>query len=79
MNSNLFLNRFNNDGRAVVQTYDKFKSNLQDLQNQSNAAQTFNEKQWHKFNSGLQALESAVTDLKRTIEVSNDPRFNRRN
>lgn len=77
MNNGLFLNRLNSDGRAVVQMYGQFKSNLDDVKKQNNATNTFTEGQWKKIDSGLEALDSAVKDLKRTIEVSSNPRFHR--
>lgn len=77
MNNGLFLSRLNSDGRAVVQTYDKFKSNLEDMKKETNTTNTFTEGQWRKIDSGLEGLGSAVTDLKRTIEVSSNPRFHR--
>lgn len=78
MNDGLFLGRLDSDGRAVVQMYNKFKSNLEDIKSRSNVKNSFNTEQWHKIDFRLQALDSAVKDLKRTIEISNDPRFNRR-
>lgn len=78
MNNSQFLDRLGSDGQAVVQMYHKFKSNLEDIKSESNVKNTFTEEQWNKFDSRLQALESAVTDLKRTIDISNSPRFNRR-
>lgn len=78
MNNSQFLDRLGSDGQVVVQMYHKFKSNLEDFKSESNVKNTFTEEQWNKFDSRLQALESAVTDLKRTIDISNSPRFNRR-
>ena len=78
MNNKQFLDRLDSDGRAVVQMYHKFKSSLEDITSKPNVEKAFTEGQWHQFNYRLQALESAVTDLKRSIEISNDPRFNRR-
>lgn len=78
MNNTQFLNRLGSEGQVVVASYQKFKSNFEDMKSKSNETNAFNEGQWEKFNNHLAALESAVTDLKRSIDISNDQRFHRR-
>lgn len=86
MNTSEFLRRLNSDGRAVVFVYDKFKKNFESVKNEANSNNDqnnrggagVNERQWQQLDSYVEALGSAVKDLKRSIDVSNDPRYNRR-
>lgn len=86
MNTSEFVRRLNSEGRAVVFVYEKFKKNFESVKNEANpsndqnnrSASGVNDKQWQQLDSYVEALGSAVKDLKRSIDVSNDPRYNRR-
>lgn len=79
MNTREFTRRLNIDGRAVVRSYESLQSKFEAIKNEANATNSnaMNLKQWNKLGTHLDVLGSAVKDLKRSIEISNDTRYTR--
>lgn len=72
MNNKELSKRVNYSGDVVVASFESFKKEYQTQKN--NLVNTQNTKQ---MDAKFQSLNSAVNDLKRSMEISRDPRFNR--
>lgn len=84
MNTTEFSRRLNCNGRAVIFCYEKFKSNFETIKNEASSTSTTSStdssngltgNQWHQLDTQMEALGSAVKDLKRSIEIANHPRY----
>lgn len=76
MNSPEFLKRVNTNGRYVVSSFGSFKDSF-DVFKQSTANE-HNSYQIAKLDRAVRDLETNVKNLQRSIDISQEPRFNRR-
>lgn len=77
MNTRELSNRVNSSGQSVISSFQSFKGRYQALKNDTNNTHNQNLKQMKKMDDEFQSLSSAVNELKRSIEISRAPRFNR--
>lgn len=77
MNTKELSNRVNSSGQSVISSFESFKGQYQDFKNDSTNTHNQNLKKMKKMDDEFQSLSSAVNELKRSIEISRDPRFNR--
>lgn len=75
MNTRELSNRVNSSGQMVISSFESFKGQYQAFKNDTTNSQ--NPKQMKKMDDEFKYLSSAVGELKRSMEISRDPRFNR--
>lgn len=77
MNNRELARRMNGSGESVIFSFESFKKQYQSYKTEMNQNQNQDQKQMKKMDDEFQSLNSAVNGLKRSIGISNDPRFNR--
>lgn len=76
MNTSEFLQRINADGRYVVSSFGSLKNSFERFKRET--INDHNQPQMAKLEKDIQNHETAVKDLKRMMDISQDPRYNRR-
>lgn len=77
MNHRELSSRVNSSGEIVVSSFESFKQEYQAMNKGGATNDTKNIEQMKKMDNEFESLSSAVNGLKRSMQISRDPRFNR--